>query len=371
MYGTSSGERDAEMKYQGLIAAAGLSSRMGAFKPSMELNGFPMIQMTVQSLKNAGIWEITVVTGHRAEEMEQLLAPENVRLVHNASYRETDMLASIRLGLRSLKEPAGVFFLPGDLPLISPGSMRQVRDRLGRLSDGTDVLVPMTGGQTSHPPVLLPGGIEKVLRYAGEGGLKGAFSSMQAEYIEIEDAATLADADVRGDFSRLISYAKEHRGVSLKLCKDWYREADLPSHIQAHCLAVGELAGWMAERLTEHGACLDTELCRSGGYLHDLFRLSKDHEAKAGAFLREKGYLALAKIVEGHHSFSREPETVCEECTIVCLADKLIQEDRRVTPRERYQKAFTYHPVKERILRDLKICEKLMEEFEVITGEKL
>ncbi len=34
------------MRIQGLIAAAGLSSRMGGFKPFMKLNGFPMIQMT-------------------------------------------------------------------------------------------------------------------------------------------------------------------------------------------------------------------------------------------------------------------------------------------------------------------------------------
>lgn len=359
------------MNCQGLIAAAGLSSRMGDFKPSMKLNGFPMIQMTVQSLKNAGIEDITVVTGYRAEEMERLLSPMHVRLVHNTAYRETDMFASIRLGLRSLSGTKGVFFLPGDLPLIAPDSMRRIQERLKQLSNRTDVLIPLTNGQTSHPPVLLSGGIEAVLRYTGEGGLKGAFSSMRAEYIEIDDAGTLADADVRGDFSKLVEYAKRHRGVALELCETWYQEADLPSHIREHCLAVGELAGWMAERLIKHGACLDVELCRSGGYLHDLFRLSKDHEKKAGEFLRARGYEALAKVVESHRSFVSEPETICEERTLVCLADKLLKEDRRVTPKERYEKAFAYHPVKEWILRDLRICEKLMEEFEVITGEQL
>ena len=69
------------MRIQGLIAAAGLSSRMGGFKPFMKLNGFPMIQMTVQSLKNAGIREITVVTGYRAEEMARILERLGVRQV--------------------------------------------------------------------------------------------------------------------------------------------------------------------------------------------------------------------------------------------------------------------------------------------------
>ena len=359
------------MKIQGLIAAAGLSSRMGSFKPLMELNGFPMIQMTVQSLKNAGIRDITVVIGHRAEEMRQILAPLGVHLTENPAYAESDMLASIRLGLASIQDADAVFFLPGDLPLVSPKSMKQVKDRLAGLPEGIQALVPVTGERTSHPPVLFPGGIKAVLRYEGKSGLKGSFSAMKTEYMELEDPGTLADADFREDFAALKAYAKAHKGVSRKLCEEWYEEAGLPKHIQAHCLAVGELAGWMAERLTQSGACLDIELCRSGGYLHDLCRLSKKHEAKAGAFLRSKGYVELARIVEKHRGFEEEPESICEEWAILCLADKLIREESRVPLEVRYEKAFAYDPVKESILRDIKVCRKLKEEFEVMTGESL
>lgn len=359
------------MRIKGLIAAAGLSSRMGGFKPFMKLNGFPMIEMTVQSLKNAGIRDITVVTGYRAEEMARLLEPLGVRPVENRAYRETDMLASIRKGLASMKDADAVFFLPGDIPLIAPESMKRVRERLSRLPEGTQALVPVTGESTSHPPVLLPGGFEAVLGYQGEGGLKGVFSSIRTEYMELEDAGTLADADFCGDFAKLEAYARAHKGVSRELCGRWYDEVRLPEHVRAHCRAVGELAGWMAERLTEQGAFLDIELCRSGGALHDLCRLSADHERKAGAFLREKGYLALAAVVERHRGFETEPETVCEEGAIVCLADKLVREDRRVSLEERYRKAFSHSPVKERILRDIRVCRRLKEEFEVITGERL
>ncbi len=359
------------MRMKGLIAAAGLSSRMGEFKPFMELNGFPMIQMTVQSLKNAGIQEITVVTGYRAEEMHGVLGPLGVRLVENRDYRETDMLASIRMGLAMIQDADAVFFLPGDLPLIAPGSMRKVKDRLAGLPGGSEALVPVTGESTSHPPVLLPGGVRKVLDYRGVGGLKGAFSSMKTVYMELDDAGTLADADFRGDFAKLTAYARARKGVARKLWEAWYEETGLPEHVRAHCRAVGDLAGWMAERLTEHGACLDIELCRSGGYLHDLCRLSAHHEAAAGVFLRARGYLALADIAERHRGFETEPESICEEWAVVCLADKLIREDKRVSLKERYQKAFAHPPVKERILRDIKVCQRLKEEFEVMTGERL
>ena len=359
------------MRIKGLIAAAGLSSRMGEFKPFMKLNGFPMIQMTVQSLKNAGIRDITVVTGYRAEEMAQVLAPLNVRLTENPAYEETDMLGSICRGLASVEDADAVFFLPGDLPLIAPKSMKQVKDRLNQLPKGTQALVPMTGEQTSHPPVLFAEGFSAVLGYRGAGGLKGVFSSMKTEYIKLDDAGTLTDADFRGDFVKLEASAREHKGVSRELCEIWYEEVGLLEPIRAHCRAVGELAGRMAECLTEHGACLDIELCRSGGYLHDLCRLSKDHEAKAGAFLRDRGYLALAEVAEQHRGFDTEPESICEEWAVVCLADKLVREDRRVSLEERYQKAFAHQPVKERILKDIKICQRLIKEFEVMTGERL
>ena len=61
------------MKGAGLIAAAGRSRRMEGFKPLLEINGFPMIAMTVQSMENAGIRDITVVVGYRGEEVRRAL----------------------------------------------------------------------------------------------------------------------------------------------------------------------------------------------------------------------------------------------------------------------------------------------------------
>ncbi len=348
---------------------------MDGFKPLMELNGFPMIEMTVQSFRNGGIRDVTVVAGCRAGEVKKALEPMGVTVVENAAYGETDMFASVRLGLSHILERGGaeaVFFLPGDIPLVSPKSMGTMKRLALQAAEGTEALLPKVGDRAAHPPVILKEGIKSVFQYGGTDGLRGAFAGMICQQAELSgDEGALADADYRKDFERLSSYAKLHKGVSKKVCEALYEEVRLPAHVRRHCLSVGELAGHLAERLTEHGACLDIELCRSGGYLHDLFRLSPGHEKSAGNFLRERGYEALAKIAEEHKGFGREPETVCEEGVIVCLADKLIQEDKQVSLKERYQKAFAHSPVKERILRDIKICKRLIKEFEVMTGERL
>lgn len=359
------------MKAAGLIAAAGLSSRMEGFKPLMEVNGFPMIAMTVQSMRNAGIREITVVTGFRGEQVKKILAPMEVSVVENPRYRETDMLASVKLGLSSMDVGGGVFFLPGDVPLTEPTTFRKLCGRLRELPQDIRALIPMNGKKQIHPPYLSPGGCAGVLSYQGDMGLKGAMDALGPERLDVGDEGAGKDADVRSDFEAICRYAKAHRGISLNLCERLYEEVSLPEHIRAHCRAVGELAGRMAEKLVQAGAYLDIELCRSGGYVHDLLRLSPHHERAAEEFLKEKGYLALAEVAGAHKGFEKEPETICREEVLVCLADKLVLEERRVSPEERYRKALDKRPVKERILKDLAVCRRLAEEYEVMTGEKL
>lgn len=359
------------MEFAGVIAAAGLSSRMKEFKPLLELNGFPMIRMTVQSMRNAGIRRITVVTGYRGREIAEALEGTGVTFRENPEYACTDMLASVKLGLLN-QEADAVFVLPGDMPLTSPDTFRRLQEKAGgNETENIDYLIPVLKGIEAHPPLLFQKGIRKVLSFGGQGGLRGALASGCLEQVEISDEGALADADFQAEFAGLMAYARAKKGLSEKECKKLFLEADVPSHIWEHCRAVGELAGHMAQTLADHGAFLDVELARSGGFLHDLMRLRSSHEKEAGSFLRERGYLALAEVAERHGGFEREPAGICEEGAIVCLADKLIRETKRVSLEERYQKALSHKEVKERILRDMQICRRLKEEYEVMTGEQL
>ena len=359
------------MKGAGLIPAAGGSRRMEGFKPLLKINGFPMIAMTVQSMRNAGIRDITVVTGYRGEELKKVLEPLGVRIIENRRWQETDMLASVKLGLEAADKKDGVFILPGDIPLTSPGTFRKLAEGISGAKPGTEALLPGAGGRTLHPPFLFPEGCRKALDYQGGQGLQGAFRSMKTEIVTAEDTGAQMDADNRKDLAQIQDYARKHRGISRELCEEFYDEVSLPAHIRTHCLAVGEMAAWMAKSLIDAGAFLDMELCRSGGYLHDLLRLEPFHEKAGKKFLEEKGYLALAKIVGAHRGFEKEPDTLCTEEVLVCLADKLIMENWRVSLEERYRKALEKKEVKKRILRDIEICRRLIKEFEVMTGERL
>jgi len=78
------------MEINGIILAAGLSSRMQAFKPLLKLREKTMIEYSVASMLQAGVKQAVVVLGYRAQEVEELLRAQydSSRLVftHNRQY---------------------------------------------------------------------------------------------------------------------------------------------------------------------------------------------------------------------------------------------------------------------------------------------
>lgn len=102
------------------------------------------------------------------------------------------------------------------------------------------------------------------------------------------------------------------------------------ARVEAHCRAVA------AEALRIAGQTplpLDAELLEAAALLHDAARGSADHARLGAAWLRALGYPEAAALVEQHHDWRGE---ALDEAAILYLADKCVQEDRRVTLRERF-----------------------------------
>ena len=55
------------------MLAAGFSSRMGGLKPLLPLGSGTAVERVVASLREAGVHDIVVVTGHQAETVAPLL----------------------------------------------------------------------------------------------------------------------------------------------------------------------------------------------------------------------------------------------------------------------------------------------------------
>lgn len=197
------GELEDMERLGGLILAAGLSSRMGDYKPLMEVDGESMIRHVVNMMKKAGASVIVVVTGYRREDLEQHLADVGVEFVFNKEFASTQQLESLKLGLSALQSRCErIMISPADVPLVHEKTVSELLALQG------DFIRPMYQGEPGHPVILGHDWVSYVLQYEGPGGLKGAMESSGCKLInfDVTDMGVILDNDTKKDFERLIRW---------------------------------------------------------------------------------------------------------------------------------------------------------------------
>lgn len=189
-----------------IILAAGLSSRMGDFKPLLPLGDRCVIDHSIDVIKQAGVNTIAVVTGHRAHDIETHLQDCDILFVHNKDFRHTQMLHSLTLGLAALEALCErVLILPADVPLAESKTVLKILEQ-----DGPFVR-PIYKGEVGHPVAMSMDLAHLLYQYRGEGGLRGAIESNGISICEIavDDRGILLDADTQDDYARLKRYYKD------------------------------------------------------------------------------------------------------------------------------------------------------------------
>ena len=195
-----------ERKIGAVVAAAGLSSRMGTFKPLLPFDGATVIGRCIANLRAAGASEIVVVTGHRGGELSDALRGSGVRCVHNPDYARTQMFDSLRLGLRALPEACGVILLtPGDVPLVRPETIRAL------LASGAGFACPVCAGRRGHPVALDARYLPALLNYTGDGGLRGVVAALGIPTAEVpvDDEGMTRDLDTPSDYEEVLALLKQ------------------------------------------------------------------------------------------------------------------------------------------------------------------
>ena len=189
------------MRAAALITAAGLSSRMGRFKPMLSVGKTSIAQRVVQTLRRAGIDTIVMITGNNADTLEAHLEGSGAVFLRNEEYASTQMFDSIRIGLEYLQGKCdAVLFTPVDIPFFKVSTVRAL------LSCGTVPACPVYKGKTGHPILLGADLLPGIAAYGGERGLTGALESMNAELIrvEVDDEWMLMDTDTPEEYETLL-----------------------------------------------------------------------------------------------------------------------------------------------------------------------
>jgi CTP:molybdopterin cytidylyltransferase MocA len=187
----------------GLVLAAGLSTRMGDFKPLMPLNGKTMIETTIDSVFAGGASRVVVVTGYRGEEVRTLLRRQygnEIILVENQDYARTDMLTSIQIGCRAMPPCDAFFLLPGDMPAIRLSTFQRLL--AARPPDTVSIVFPTLDGYRKHPPLIDAALIPDILSFHGEGGLRQLWKQHENLIftVPVDDEGVWVDLDTPADY---------------------------------------------------------------------------------------------------------------------------------------------------------------------------
>ena len=208
------------MKLGAVIVAAGMSSRMGAFKPMLQIGSISVAKRIISTLQQAGAELVVVVTGNNADLLEKHLAKTGAVFVRNESYESTQMFESAKIGLEYIKDKCDrVLFTPVDVPLFTA----QTVSRLIELD--ADFAIPACDGAEGHPLLLKSSIIDSILVYSGTEGLRGAleYSGATKSRLEVADEGVLFDMDTPSDYAELV---KRHNSqlfrpiLSLRLARE-------------------------------------------------------------------------------------------------------------------------------------------------------
>lgn len=187
----------------GVIVAAGLSSRMGVFKPLLPFEDTTIARHIVMMMKQNGADPIVMVTGYRASDLEDHLKDTGVRFLRNDHYTETQMFDSICMGIWAISDECDkIMIMPVDTPAIRPETFRQV------MRIDADMVRTFYGGRPGHPILLKTETALALCDYKGEGGLKGAMenSGISITNLMVDDKGVNWDVDTQQEYQELIDW---------------------------------------------------------------------------------------------------------------------------------------------------------------------
>ena len=334
--GSSTHKNDSEIT--AIVLAAGLSQRMGRFKPLLTLGAYRTIERVVNFFQAAGIGEILVVTGHRAAEIRQAIAHPNVRWADNPDYHD-GMFTSVLAGIRALPAHCHAFFIhPVDIPLVRPHTVRRLTAAFEDTS--ATILYPTFDGRRGHPTLIHSCLGPRILQWPGSGGLRAFLKRHEADSLEfpVVDEAVLLDLDTPADYSRMLARLINEGLPSEEECRVLMDGIQaLPPSIVAHCRAVTVVAQRLVQALNAAGIGLHPELVRTAALLHDIARTrKKDHACIGAQLLESHGFTRLVPIVGAHMDLAVEENQPMDEAQVVYLADKLVLGDQRVDLQQRF-----------------------------------
>ena len=327
-----------------IIPAAGLSSRMGRFKPLLPLGGGTVLSRCIALFLENHIDRVIVVTGKNKDDVSSEAIKAGAATIHNDHF-EQGMFSSVLSGVGALPPNVSAFFLlPADMPLVRPETITRLAAEVRRVAPA--LLYPRFLGERGHPPAIGRQLMDDIRGHDGAGGLRTVLQRHEADALDLDvaDSGTLLDLDHLEDYEQALAlfgtaYPNERE------CRQLWAMRDLPEHIAAHCRAVASVAEALCARLNARNGVpqLDPALVKGAALTHDIGKGTKRHEVVGADLLRTHGFNAAADIVAEHFDLTLSPDQPISEKEVVFLADKLVRCHSPVALDARYLEKLAAH----------------------------
>ncbi|MBN2656923.1 MAG: nucleotidyltransferase family protein [Spirochaetales bacterium] len=183
------------MKNDCVMLAAGLSSRMGSWKPAVDVDGIPMIR---RSISNAVVStnRIILVGGYNFHALKQLAGDfSQVLLVENPDYAR-GMLTSVKAALNYI-ETESFFIALGDMPYINNETYTLMSQFPFK-----DALFPVFEGKRGHPVLVRSSIFQAIRRTPDHLMMREVLRDCLVSEINVDDPGIHKDVDKLSDIER-------------------------------------------------------------------------------------------------------------------------------------------------------------------------
>src|SRR6056297_2850333 len=186
---------------EGIILAAGFSSRAHKFKMDLPIGNKLLLERTVEGMASV-CQRIIVVTGHNRNRVEQIVEPfSKVITVHNKKFK-MGMFTSVKKGASQVKGTR-FFLIPGDQPLVSSETYKKM------LEVDAPIIPPRCQGKKGHPVLFKSDLIPGLLEMSDDGILRDFIHEIGATCLDVDDYGIHLDVDTKQDYQNIINYFQE------------------------------------------------------------------------------------------------------------------------------------------------------------------
>jgi len=189
-----------------VVLAAGRSRRMAPHNKLLvaDRTGKTMIARVVDNVLSSNARPVLVVTGHQAEQVQNVLGGRPVRYVHAPDYAE-GLSASLKAGIAAVPEDcAAAVVCLGDMPLVTGRMIDRLLSNYDP-EEGRKIVLPTFRGKQGNPMLWDRQFFQEILQISGDSGARFLLSKHLEALAEVEmaDDAVLRDFDTTDSLNTL------------------------------------------------------------------------------------------------------------------------------------------------------------------------